>query len=532
MKNSILFITRQFKSLVELPTILLTTGIEKTKQLLGAPDEPNDEKLEKPNRLNHKMLMTAGAVFLLILAIYFLISRLQGFEGIQSHGSIPVYEVKRSKFENKIVERGTLKAVRSLIFSSEIQGNMAKVVKMVPEGTYVKKGDLLVAFDQTQFLSDIEKFKTEVERAKSEVVQAEEELKSEKIKTGILEKTAENDLAIAELEQKSFVEGKGPLMVSKSKAELEKTKTGLERTNRDYNAMRDMLKEGYITQIEMEQAESKLKEAQNNYDFAKLEYEHLMKFTYPSELESAKAKVNNAREAIQKTRESIQSVLVSREAGIQMAQANLQSAQNHLNTAREMLKKTTIHASIDGFVVYRVIELPGGEKKRVQIGDSVWQGQEILFIPDMSKMLIETRIREVDIYKIKVGQKAEIKFDAYPDLTVNGQISLIGSLAKSDGGKGSVKYFTMEIALDATDKRLRPGMTARSEILVYEEDDAIAIPVDAVFEKGGKKVCYVVNGDSYETREVVTGMSNENFVLIKERLQEGEKVLLAEPSRL
>lgn len=41
MNNSILFITRQFKSLVELPTILLTTGIEKTKQLLGAPDEPS-----------------------------------------------------------------------------------------------------------------------------------------------------------------------------------------------------------------------------------------------------------------------------------------------------------------------------------------------------------------------------------------------------------------------------------------------------------------------------------------------------------
>jgi len=147
-------------------------------------------------------------------------------------------------------------------------------------------------------------------------------------------------------------------------------------------------------------------------------------------------------------------------------------------------------------------------------------------------VLIETRIREVDIYKIKVGQMAEIKFDAYPDLTVNGHVSLIGTLAKSDDGKGGIKYFTMEITLDGTDKRLRPGMTARSEILVYEEDNAIAVPVDAVFEKGGKKVCYVVKGDSYEMREVVTGMSNENFVLIKERLEEGEKVLLADPARL
>ena len=131
-----------------------------------------------------------------------------------------------------------------------------------------------------------------------------------------------------------------------------------------------------------------------------------------------------------------------------------------------------------------------------------------------------------------VGQMAEIKFDAYPDLTVNGHVSLIGTLAKSDDGKGGIKYFAMEITLDGTDKRLRPGMTARSEILVYEEDNAIAVPVDAVFEKGGKKVCYVVKGDSYEMREVVTGMSNENFVLIKERLEEGEKVLLADPARL
>lgn len=532
MKNSMLFITRQFKSLIELPTLLAAEGREKVRQLLGAPDEPSGMKIEKINLLNHKMLKIAAVVALLILGVYFLIGNLRGLEGVQNHGAIPVYEVKKSKFQNKIVERGALKAVRSLVFSSEIPGNQAKVVKMVPEGTYVNKGDLLIAFDQTQFLGDIEKFKTEIERARNEVIKAEEDLKTEKIKVGMLEKTAENDMAIAELDYNSFIEGKGPLMINKSKATLEKTKTGLERTKRDYDAMQDMLKVGYITQIEMEQMESKLKEAQNNYEFARLEYEHLTKFTYPSELENVKAKVNNTKEARQKLRETIQSILVSKEAAVQMNQAGLRSTQDNLNRAREQLKKTRIYSPIVGFVVYRTIEFPGQEKKRVQIGDSVWQGQEILFIPDMSKMLIETRIREVDIYKIKVGQKAEIKFDAFPDLTVDGHVSLIGTLAKSDDGKGGIKYFTMEITLDGTDKRLRPGMTARSEILVYEEDNAIAVPVDAVFEKGGKKVCYVVKGDNYEVREVVTGMSNENFVLIKERLEEGEKVLLADPARL
>ena len=531
MKNSILFISRQFKSLIELPTLLAAEGREKVRQLFGAPDETNDRKLEKINLLNHKMLKIVTVVSLLILGIYFLLINLRGFEGVQSHGSIPVYEVKKSKFQNKIIERGTLKAVRSVAFVSEIPGNQAKVVRMMPEGTYVNKGDILVAFDQTQFLGDIEKFKTETERARAAVVQAEEDLKTEKIKVGALEKTAENDMAIAELDYKSFVESKGPLMVNKSKATLEKTKTELERTTRDYDAMKDMLKEGYITQIEMEQMESKLKEAQNNYEFARLEHEHLTKFTYPSELESAKAKINNTKEARQQLRETIQSILVSKEAAVQMTQASLRSTQDHFNMAREQLKKTRIYSPIVGFVVYRTMEI-AGEKKKVQIGDSVWQGQEILFIPDMSKVLIETRIREVDIYKIKVGQMAEIKFDAYPDLTVNGHVSLIGTLAKSDDGKGGIKYFAMEITLDGTDKRLRPGMTARSEILVYEEDNAIAVPVDAVFEKGGKKVCYVVKGDSYEMREVVTGMSNENFVLIKERLEEGEKVLLADPARL
>ena len=91
MKNSILFITKQFKSLIELPTLLMAEGREKVRQLLGAPDEPNGRKIEKMNLLNHRMLKIAAVIFLLIIGIYFLISRLQGYEGVQNHRSIPFY---------------------------------------------------------------------------------------------------------------------------------------------------------------------------------------------------------------------------------------------------------------------------------------------------------------------------------------------------------------------------------------------------------------------------------------------------------
>ncbi|HXC61050.1 MAG TPA: efflux RND transporter periplasmic adaptor subunit, partial [Nitrospiria bacterium] len=173
------------------------------------------------------------------------------------------------------------------------------------------------------------------------------------------------------------------------------------------------------------------------------------------------------------------------------------------------------------------------EKRKVQIGDSVFPIQAFIQIPDTSQMLVDTQIREVDIYKVKAGQEATIRVDAYPDLVLKGKVTLIGTLAEGREKEGSGgKYFNLQILLNSTDKRLRPGMTARVEVLVDEEKDVLMVPVESVFQKGGRKMSYVVNNrGKIEEREIMTDKSNEDFVVVRNGLSEGERVLLLDPTK-
>jgi multidrug efflux pump subunit AcrA (membrane-fusion protein) len=91
------------------------------------------------------------------------------------------------------------------------------------------------------------------------------------------------------------------------------------------------------------------------------------------------------------------------------------------------------------------------------------------------------------------------------------------------------KYFQVVVALDDSDERLRPGMTARVEILSGYVENALTVPILALFEEEGRTVCFVDIRQSYEMREVITGRQNEELVEIKDGLKPGEMVCLIPP---
>jgi len=87
-------------------------------------------------------------------------------------------------------------------------------------------------------------------------------------------------------------------------------------------------------------------------------------------------------------------------------------------------------------------------------------------------------------------------------------------------------YFTVTVHLDNADERLRPGLTADTEILVDERENVLTVPSEAVRRSEGKQVVYIAAGDRYETREVVTGYRDLRYTEIKSGLQEGEEVVI------
>jgi multidrug efflux pump subunit AcrA (membrane-fusion protein) len=146
-------------------------------------------------------------------------------------------------------------------------------------------------------------------------------------------------------------------------------------------------------------------------------------------------------------------------------------------------------------------------------------------------MMAEIAVHESSVDKIKPGQKATIVMDAFPDQTFNGEVNKFASLPDQQRNwlSPDIKVYTTEVDIDGTHDFLKPGMSARVEILVDYIPDVLIVPVQVVANRSGKKVCFVVNGGKIKEREVKTGQFNDISVEILEGLKEGEEVLLNPP---
>ena len=225
----------------------------------------------------------------------------------------------------------------------------------------------------------------------------------------------------------------------------------------------------------------------------------------------------------------IESQKIVDKAELAKAEVSVKRAEMRYNQRVDRLNALTMVSPKNGIAVLQeVYNHSTRTSEKVKVGDTPHGGMPLVVIPDMSKMVIKTVINEVDIQRVEIGQKAIITLDAVPEVTYSGTISGIATLAHRDEGT-DIKVFDVEITMDSTDENTKPGMSAQCAIIIDKILDKLFIPIDSVFEKDGKTVVYVKNGD-FELRTVKVGKKNSNFIIIEEGLEEGEMVALIDPT--
>jgi HlyD family secretion protein len=127
--------------------------------------------------------------------------------------------------------------------------------------------------------------------------------------------------------------------------------------------------------------------------------------------------------------------------------------------------------------------------------------------------------------------KARITVDAFPEETLTGEITKVGVLPDSQNRWMSpdIKVYLTTITIDGSHDWVKPGMTAKVEIMVNKLEDVVYIPLQAVSPDNGKQVCYVAGGFKPERREVEVGEFTDEFIHVKSGVKEGERVLLRLP---
>jgi HlyD family secretion protein len=444
-------------------------------------------------------------------------------------GGIPTAEVREGPFRVTIVEPGTIQALRSVTYASSIQSNQAKIVAMVAEGRMVQKGDLLILFDSAPFEEEIRKSQALLAQAEAELEKARQDYKLQVIQNQEELAAARQKVERSDLELRDALEGKGKLREEEAAMAVAGAERDLQKSVTALEDLKPLLAEGFITRAELEHAEQQVEKAREDLDLAKRRRESLVSFGRPLETSQARSDALLTKESLRQLGSAAAYRLEQRRAAVSAAESRIQESASKLALAREQLGKTEVRADVPGIVVHREVFF-GSEKRKPQVGDQVWANQPLLILPDVSRMVVETSVRETDVHKVERNQRVSVRVQAYPDLRLTGTVSLVGTLAQEQKERRGTKFFSVTVQVNESEPRLRPGMTARVEIQVEERDRALSVPIDAVFAKDGGHVCYVAERGRLRPREVELGPSNADHVVIERGLGAGERVALRDPT--
>lgn len=200
----------------------------------------------------------------------------------------------------------------------------------------------------------------------------------------------------------------------------------------------------------------------------------------------------------------------------------------------EQLASCVIRATQPGLVAYGGANADfyaGRVYEGISAGATLKTGQPIITIPDMSKLGVEVKIHESSIKKIELGQKVYITAESVPDKTLVGRIAKVAVLPDSNASRfnPSLKVYPATVEIEGTHEFLKPGMSAKVEIIVDELEDVTFAPVQSVFVENGGHYVFVRTKTGYDRRAVEIGSHNSDFIELKKGLVAGEEVFLKMP---
>lgn len=478
-------------------------------------------------RLGKKTLAVAAVVVLAVLIFAWLSLRRRG----KSAPAVPLATVEPRAFEVNVNAVGELDSEKSITISSGLKEE-GKIVFLIEDGTRVHKGDVLVRMDPSPFEEKVSQLTSKVQEWNAVVAAQQQTLEWEKIQSEREVQTSEFDYEVAGLELRKLEKGDGPQEISRLEGAMLEKKKLYEDLNGYIADLEALAKKGYSNPLEIAQAKERVSKLKKAYEAAADQYENYRDYILPTLLKTAKAKLEKSRMIVEQTKKGSGFKVGMALAELNKSKQEYKTFNQLLAEARAELEKTTIRAPQKGLVVLKEAYREG-EMRKPRVGDMVIQNQPILFLPDISSMMAKILIREVDLHRIAIGKPVALHVDAYPELSLAGEVSFIGILAERRREiKGGEKYFKVNVSIHDPDTRLRPGMTARVRIQSKAKTEkAIAVPIQAVFQEDEGWFCYTVKHSGFEKQEVRLGAQNDTFIQILGGLKKGDRICLARPPK-
>jgi len=434
------------------------------------------------------------------------------------------YTVQRRTLADRIVERGTVESQKTVYGKCEIP-NRTKITFIVPEGTQVKKGDKVVAFETNELDKDIAQKKVAVNEAKGKLAEAVQslEIKNNENATNIA--TAELEYEIAKIDLIKYREGDFLAEEAEIERAIKEAEAGLEKVREEKKNIEILVKKGYKTPQQLVEVQLRENTFQFMVERDKQKHSVLIKYDRQKKMIEFEGKRKETELKLERAKKTANAETIKAESAVENAKNGLKILEQQLEESLDLLKKCVLCAEQAGTVAY-ANERWYDPTRRIREGTEMYSGRNVYYLPDMSRMQVKANVHESVINRIKVDQNATIRLDAFSDVKLSGTISSVAGMAASS--YSSVQNYETVILIDEIpdDLSLKPGMTAEVDILVGTYEDVIAVPVGAITEQFDQMYVYVLAGGTVDRRLVEAGRVTHSFVEITAGLEEGDVVAL------
>lgn len=439
--------------------------------------------------------------------------------------------VRKGDLQVTVTETGTLDSARNAILTCQVEGSTT-IISIVPEGTFVKEGDIVCELDSSALVDRETTQKISLTQAEALLSQAQENVEIQKTQNESDVAAAELKLSLALLDLRKFEEGEFLQQVNELSGAVTLARENLSRAEESQAFVRRMAQKGYRSQNDLEAERIAVTKAEIDLKVAEEKLKVLKDFTYVRTLEELQANAKEFEREIQRVKRKSVAALSQKQAELSKCELTFKVEKDKYERIVKQIEACTIRAPQDGQVVWANARDPRrSDAPVIEEGAVVRERQAIINLPDYDAMKVNARIHESRISLIKTGLPVRVRIDAYAGEVFGGVVDTVSSvpLSNSSFSRGDVKEYEASVRLtDAVEKvnKLRPGLSANIEIIVAELSDVLLAPVQAIVTIGRDQYAWVRSGDKYERRTVKIGRTNERQIEIKEGLTDGEKVVM------
>jgi HlyD family secretion protein len=419
--------------------------------------------------------------------------------------------------------RGMLDCVQKTTLFSKVEWE-TKLTHLLPEGEFVKKGDLIAELDVAKLREEYGDEQVDVMRAETALAAAEDALLLQRIENENLVAAARLKKDLTQLSLEGYQQAEYPYQVRDLERQIAAAQDALHTAQEKFEFTQRLLLKGYKQAVDVDKDRLAMITAERTFNDLTEKLRVLEKHEHERSLKALEGDAATAVHNLDRSESLAAMKLVAREQQIRAQRRGLMRQKQQFNWATRMLAECKIYAPHDGQVVYaqqRDSYEPMAEGVKVRFL------QPIATIPDRSRMKVTVRVHETQRRLLNIGLPSIIRTDADPNRSLVGKVASISQFPVTGRFPNyDLREYEVVVHLDEGQDDLTPGLTAKVDLVAASKKDALQVPFDAVTEVDDCYLVFVREGEQVAPREVTLGERSEDHVEILAGLDEGQVVVL------